>query len=670
MGTYGKGEISSLCEWVQPQIGVVTAIGPVHLERMRSLDTIVEAKSEILECVADCSAERRRLRPRRRRRRQPPRGQARHRMQRGEAHEPRRRPRPAGRRPLDDRRGRVVHRDPEPRGAALEPRVRDRDRRGRRRAVGRDRASTRVAPPARASPGSRSRRLRACTSSTTPSARTRPAPSRRSPCSRSRVPSTRASVVVTPGMVELGKQQFRRERALGQRRVARRGRHRRRRADEPTRPRPGRCRRPGRRPPVATREEAVAWVRSELEARRRRALRERPARPLPLIPSAAVPACPGDPSRRAVRRPIPEHDISVLTGLQAARALAKDRRRRHRDLLGQDRRLLRGRRRPRGRGLRRRCPPQARTGSTSWLGPAAGSSPRRAASDAAGARDRRRRQLLPRRPGRGRHPAGRARPGRHARTPGPSAAGAALGMDKLAFGGVMAGGRAARAARASRSTAERRPPPFAGPVHREAPLRRLVDRHRDHRRPDRGRAPSSRASPHSAPAPCVEPYLPDAVDLNMSVRLASRGCGCRRSSGRCEGRGGGRIYSLRRQVPRRRGDGDAPSASCRPAGARRESSDADHRAAATTVARVALRAVGGPHRLPLPASDQLYVNEINTIPGSLAWYLWAAEGDGVRSPAPRRHAGRGRTGPSAHYSTDGADGTALRAAGSIAAKLA
>jgi UDP-N-acetylmuramoyl-tripeptide--D-alanyl-D-alanine ligase len=52
MGTYGKGEISSLCEWVQPQIGVVTAIGPVHLERMRSLDTIVEAKSEILECVA------------------------------------------------------------------------------------------------------------------------------------------------------------------------------------------------------------------------------------------------------------------------------------------------------------------------------------------------------------------------------------------------------------------------------------------------------------------------------------------------------------------------------------------------------------------------------------------------------------------------------------------
>ncbi len=49
MGTYGKGEIASMCSWVQPDIGVMTAIGPVHLERMRSLDGIVEAKSEILD---------------------------------------------------------------------------------------------------------------------------------------------------------------------------------------------------------------------------------------------------------------------------------------------------------------------------------------------------------------------------------------------------------------------------------------------------------------------------------------------------------------------------------------------------------------------------------------------------------------------------------------------
>lgn len=48
MGTYGRGEIRSMCSWIQPQISVITAIGPVHLERMRTLDNIALAKSEIL----------------------------------------------------------------------------------------------------------------------------------------------------------------------------------------------------------------------------------------------------------------------------------------------------------------------------------------------------------------------------------------------------------------------------------------------------------------------------------------------------------------------------------------------------------------------------------------------------------------------------------------------
>jgi UDP-N-acetylmuramoyl-tripeptide--D-alanyl-D-alanine ligase len=49
MGTYGPGEIRALCDWLTPEIGVITAIGPVHLERMGSLDNIARAKSEILE---------------------------------------------------------------------------------------------------------------------------------------------------------------------------------------------------------------------------------------------------------------------------------------------------------------------------------------------------------------------------------------------------------------------------------------------------------------------------------------------------------------------------------------------------------------------------------------------------------------------------------------------
>ena len=47
MGTYGPGEIAELCSWCEPEISVITAIGPVHLERMKSLDVIESAKFEI-----------------------------------------------------------------------------------------------------------------------------------------------------------------------------------------------------------------------------------------------------------------------------------------------------------------------------------------------------------------------------------------------------------------------------------------------------------------------------------------------------------------------------------------------------------------------------------------------------------------------------------------------
>ena len=49
MGTYGPGEIRELTSWCVPEIAVVTAIGPVHLERMGTLDVIEAAKREITE---------------------------------------------------------------------------------------------------------------------------------------------------------------------------------------------------------------------------------------------------------------------------------------------------------------------------------------------------------------------------------------------------------------------------------------------------------------------------------------------------------------------------------------------------------------------------------------------------------------------------------------------
>ncbi len=49
MGTYGRGEIADLCEWIPPKVAAMVAIGPVHLERFGTIDEIVRAKSEILD---------------------------------------------------------------------------------------------------------------------------------------------------------------------------------------------------------------------------------------------------------------------------------------------------------------------------------------------------------------------------------------------------------------------------------------------------------------------------------------------------------------------------------------------------------------------------------------------------------------------------------------------
>lgn len=49
MGTYGPGEIADLCSWIPPDVAVLTALGPVHLERMGTLEAIAAAKREIFE---------------------------------------------------------------------------------------------------------------------------------------------------------------------------------------------------------------------------------------------------------------------------------------------------------------------------------------------------------------------------------------------------------------------------------------------------------------------------------------------------------------------------------------------------------------------------------------------------------------------------------------------
>lgn len=51
MGAYGEGEIAELCRFTGPLIGVLTSIGPAHLERFGSMEAIRRAKYEVVESL-------------------------------------------------------------------------------------------------------------------------------------------------------------------------------------------------------------------------------------------------------------------------------------------------------------------------------------------------------------------------------------------------------------------------------------------------------------------------------------------------------------------------------------------------------------------------------------------------------------------------------------------
>jgi UDP-N-acetylmuramoyl-tripeptide--D-alanyl-D-alanine ligase len=51
MGFYVPGDIAFLCGIARPQVGVITMIGPVHLERAGSLEAIVNGKAELVEAL-------------------------------------------------------------------------------------------------------------------------------------------------------------------------------------------------------------------------------------------------------------------------------------------------------------------------------------------------------------------------------------------------------------------------------------------------------------------------------------------------------------------------------------------------------------------------------------------------------------------------------------------
>lgn len=51
MGMRGSGQITELCDFVRPDMGVITNIGDSHIELLGSRDGIAQAKAELMECL-------------------------------------------------------------------------------------------------------------------------------------------------------------------------------------------------------------------------------------------------------------------------------------------------------------------------------------------------------------------------------------------------------------------------------------------------------------------------------------------------------------------------------------------------------------------------------------------------------------------------------------------
>jgi UDP-N-acetylmuramoyl-tripeptide--D-alanyl-D-alanine ligase len=53
MGMRGFGQIAELCEIARPDVGIVTAVGPVHLELVGSVDGVARSKAELLRALPE-----------------------------------------------------------------------------------------------------------------------------------------------------------------------------------------------------------------------------------------------------------------------------------------------------------------------------------------------------------------------------------------------------------------------------------------------------------------------------------------------------------------------------------------------------------------------------------------------------------------------------------------
>ncbi len=164
----------------------------------------------------------------------------------------------------------------------------------------------------------------------------------------------------------------------------------------------------------------------------------------------------------------------------------------------------------------------------------------------------------------------------------------------------------------------------------------------------------------------VQRYLTDSIDLNISVRTWPQ---LRLSAVERPLRSDSTIYTYAEKYLS--GGGGMATAPRELPAVLPTTIESALRAAAAEVSRLVMaRSVMRIDFLWDGGEDPagLWVNEINPIPGSLSWYFWASEGNTLSDLLDDLIA-EAMDGPTRHFVTQLADGTALRSSGSIAAKL-
>ncbi|MEM9035977.1 MAG: hypothetical protein AAGD18_15375 [Actinomycetota bacterium] len=243
---------------------------------------------------------------------------------------------------------------------------------------------------------------------------------------------------------------------------------------------------------------------------------------------------------------------------------------------------------------------------------------------------------------------------------GPSAAGAALAMDKLAFRAVVES--AGLPALPCVPLVDGLELPFEAPYIVKPRFGGSSIGIEVVENVDTARALLA-SSPHLRDGAVVEPYRVDATDLNICVRTHPK---VELSPIERPLRGDdGRIYTYAEKYLHG-GEGMASAPRELPADLP-EAVTGTIVDAATRIVDIAL--VRSVARIDfLHTESGVFVNEINPIPGALGWYFWAQQGipfgellESMLDEAVR--------GPHRTFDATGADGTALRSAGSIAGKL-